>query len=149
MPTDDFRTLTSVVDQAVSPRRFILVLLGAFAGTALLLAALGIYGVLSYTVSQKIPEIGIRMALGETGGKVLGRIVIRTMTLAGIGLAVGTLGSLAVSRLIASMLYGVGATDPVTFGVMAMILLSVAGLAGYLPARRAAGTDPVRAMRAE
>ncbi len=149
MPTDDFRTLNSIVDRAVSPRRFILVLLAAFAGTALLLAALGIYGVLSYTVSQKIPEIGIRMALGETGGQVLGRVVTRTMTLAGVGLVIGTAASFAASRLIASLLYGVQPTDPLTFLSMAAILLSVAALAGYLPARRASRTDPMAALRAE
>ncbi|MFG1690972.1 ABC transporter permease [Gemmatimonadota bacterium] len=149
MPTDDFRTLNSIVDRAVSPRRFILVLLGAFAGTALLLAALGIYGVLSYSVSQKVPEIGIRMALGETGGQVLGRVVTRTMTLAGVGLVIGSAGSFATSRLMASLLYGVQPTDALTFLFMATVLLSVAAFAGYLPARRASKTDPMVALRSE
>jgi len=149
MPTGDFRTLNAIVDRAVSPRRFTLVLLASFAGTALLLAALGIYGVLSYSVSQKIPEIGIRMALGETGSQVLGRVVTRTMLLALVGVAIGAGGSFLVARLIESLLYGVEPTDLFTFVSMALVLLAVAALAGYLPARRAAKTDPMGALRTE
>lgn len=149
MPTGDFQTLNSVVDRAVSPRRFTLLLLGGFAGTALLLAALGIYGVLSYTVSQRIPEIGIRMALGESGGQVLGRVVGRTMVLAGIGAVIGVAGSLALSRLMASLLYGVEPTDARTFLTMTAVILTVSALAGYLPARKASRTDPMVALRAE
>jgi len=149
MPTGDFRTLNSVVDRAVSPRRFTLLLLGSFAGTALVLAALGIYGVLSYNVSQRIPEIGIRMALGESGGQVLGRVVKRTMTLAVVGIVIGAAGSFLVTRLIGSMLYGVEPTDAVTFVGMALVLLSAAALAGFLPARRASRTDPMGALRTE
>jgi len=149
LPTGDFHTLESVVDQAVSPRRFTLILLGSFAGTALLLAALGIYSVLSYTVSRRVPEIGIRMALGESGGQVLTRVVARTMTLAGIGIVIGGVGSYAASRLIASLLYGVEPTDSLTFGSMVAILLAVAALAGFLPARRASRTDPMAALRTE
>jgi predicted permease len=149
MPTGDFRTLDSMVDRSVSPRRFTLALLGGFAGTALLLAALGIYGVLSYTVNQRVPEIGIRMAMGESGAQVLGRVVARTMVLAAVGAVVGVSGALALSRLMASLLYGVEATDPLTFLYMTAILLTVAALAGYLPARRASRTDPMIALRVE
>jgi ABC-type antimicrobial peptide transport system permease subunit len=149
MPTGAFQTLSAVVDRAVSPRRFTLLLLSSFAATALLLAALGIYGVLSYSVSQRIPEIGIRMALGETGGQVLGRVVARTMTLAAIGVAIGAAGSFAVSRLMGSLLYGVEPTDAFTFISGAAILLSVAAFAGFLPARRASKTDPMVALRSE
>jgi putative ABC transport system permease protein len=149
LPTGDFHTLESVVDQAVSPRRFTLILLGSFAGTALLLAALGIYSVLSYSVSRRVPEIGIRMALGEPGGQVLGRVVARTMTLAGIGILIGGVGAFVASRLIASLLYGIEPTDTPTFGSMVVILLSVAALAGFLPARRASRTDPIAALRVE
>ena len=149
MPTGDYQSLNAVVDRAVSPRRFTLLLLGGFAGTALLLAALGIYGVLSYTVSQRIPEIGIRMALGESGGQVLGRVVGRTMLLAGVGSVLGTAGALSLSRLMASLLYGVEATDGVTFVSMTAVLLTVSVLAGYFPARRASRTDPMVALRAE
>jgi len=149
LPTGDFHTLESVVDQAVSPRRFTLVLLGSFAGAALLLAALGIYSVLSYSVSRRVPEIGIRMALGESGGQVLGRVVARTMALAGIGILFGGIGSYAASRLITSLLFGIEPTDPLTFGSMVVILLSAAALAGFLPARRASRTDPIAALRVE
>ncbi|MGD2122660.1 MAG: ABC transporter permease [Gemmatimonadota bacterium] len=149
MPTGDFRTLDSMVDRSVSPRRFTLLLLGGFAGTALLLAALGIYGVLSYTVTQRVPEIGIRMAMGESGAQVLGRVVARTMVLAGVGAVVGIAAALALSRLMASLLYGVEATDPLTFLYMTAVLLMVAVLAGYLPARRASRTDPMIALRVE
>ena len=147
MPTDEYISLTEIVDRSVSPRRFMLVLLGAFGGVALLLAALGIYGVLSYSVTERIPEIGIRMALGESGSSVQRRVVGRTMALAGIGIGVGALGSFVGTRLIGSLLYGVNPTDPVTFIGMAMILLSVSALAGYLPARRASRTDPTTAFR--
>ena len=147
IPTHEYKSLTEIVDRSVSPRRFMLVLLGAFGGTALLLAALGIYGVLSYSVTERIPEIGIRMALGESGSSVQRRVVGRTMALAGIGIAIGALGSFVGTRLIGSLLYGVNPTDPVTFIGMATILLSVSALAGYLPARRASRTDPTTAFR--
>lgn len=149
MPTGDFRTLGSMVDRSVSPRRFTLILLGGFAGTALLLAALGIYGVLSYAVTQRVPEIGIRMAMGESRGQVLGRVVTRTMALAGVGGLLGIAASLGISRLMASLLYGVEATDPWTFLSMTGILLAVALLAGFFPARRASRTDPMVALRVE
>ncbi len=149
MPTGDYRTLEQIVDRSVSPRRFILWLLGAFAATALLLAALGIYGVLSYSVAQRAPEIGIRMALGASASGVQRSVVGRAVTLAAIGVAIGSLGSLLVSRLLASQLYGVGSADLQTFVVMATILLMVSALAGYLPARRASRTDPNSALRAD
>jgi putative ABC transport system permease protein len=147
MPTGDYQTLDSVVERAVSPRRFILMVLGTFAGTALLLAALGIYAVLSYTVSQRIPEIGIRMALGESAARVQQRVVGRTLLLAGIGVAIGATLSFALSRLIQTLLYGVEPTDATTFAGMATVLLLVSALAGYLPARRASRTDPLAALR--
>lgn len=147
MPTGDYQTLDAIVDRAVSPRRFILALLGAFAATALLLASLGIYGVLSYSVSQRRAEIGIRMALGEGRGQVLGRVVSRTVVLAGFGIVLGLGASLVVSRLMQTLLFGVTPTDPLTFTGMAGILLAVSALAGYLPALRAARTDPMVAMR--
>ncbi|MBE0617890.1 MAG: FtsX-like permease family protein, partial [Proteobacteria bacterium] len=147
IPTDDFRTLDAVVDQAVSPRRFILALLGAFAGTALLLAALGIYAVLSYNVSQRIPEIGIRMALGESAAGVRRRVVGRTLALASLGIALGIGLSFALTRLIATLLFGVASTDPVTFLATSAGLLGLALLAGWVPAWRASRVDPVKALR--
>ena len=148
MPADDFQPLDAVVDRAVSPRRFVLLVLGAFAGTALLLAALGIYAVLSYTVGQRAREIGIRMALGESAAAVRRRVVGRTLALAGAGVAIGAALSLVASRLIRSLLFDVAPTDVPTFLGTAALLLLVAALAGYLPARRASGTDPVDALRA-
>jgi ABC-type antimicrobial peptide transport system permease subunit len=148
MPTNDFRPLDDLVDRAVSPRRFILALLGGFAATALLLAALGIYAVLSYTVSQRTPEIGIRMALGESAASVRRRVVGRTLILAGVGVVLGAAGALAASRLMASLLFGVDAADPVTFAATSVGLLALALVAGYVPARKASRVDPVEAFRA-
>jgi len=147
IPTGDYRTLGSVVDRAVSPRRFVLRLLGAFAATALILAALGMYAVLSYTVSQRVPEIGIRMALGESAAAVRRHVVGRTLVLGGIGVVVGAVVSLVLSRLIASLLFGVAATDGPTFLSVTAGLMVVAFLAGYVPARRASRVDPVEALR--
>ncbi|MEJ2677459.1 MAG: ABC transporter permease [Gemmatimonadota bacterium] len=149
IPTDDYHTLDDVVDQAVSPRRFTLALLGGFAATALILAALGLYAVLAFSVSRRTPEIGIRMALGESAGQVRRRVVLRTLTLAGVGIVIGGAGALILSRLIASLLCGVTSTDPLTFAAVSAGLLGVEFLAGYLPARRASRTDPVAALRAE
>jgi predicted permease len=148
MPTGDFESLEAVVNRAVSPRRFILVVLGVFAGTALVLAALGIYAVLSYTVSKRVPEIGIRMALGESAAGVLRRVVGRTMMLAGTGVVIGGAMSFVASRLIQSMLFGVGSADALSFLGTAVILLLVAAAAGFVPALRASSTDPVEALRA-
>jgi predicted permease len=147
MPTGDYQTLGSVVDRAVSPRRFILLLVGSFAATALVLAALGIYAVLSYTVSQRTAEIGIRMALGESATEVRRRVVLRTLALAGIGIGSGALLSFALSRLMQSLLFGIAPADPLAFGGMALLLLLTAGAAAYLPARRASRTDPMGALR--
>jgi len=147
LPVADYQTLDSVVERSVSPRRFILMVLGAFAGTALLLAALGIYAVLSYSVSQRIREIGIRMALGESAGSVRQRVVVRTLLLAGAGVVVGAVVSLGAARLIRSLLYGVGPSDVVSFAATATVLVAVSALAGFLPALRASRTDPMVALR--
>ena len=147
MPTDEFRPLTGLVDRATSPRRFMLELLTAFGGVALLLAALGIYGVLSYTVAERAPEIGIRMALGESGPQVLRRVVGRTLAMAATGIAIGVALSLVGTRSIGSLLYGVTPTDPLTFAAMTVVLLAIAAFAGFLPARRASRVDPSTAFR--
>lgn len=149
MPTRDFWTLESAVDQAVSARRFTLGILGAFAATALLLAGMGIYGVLAYSVSERSAEIGIRMALGASTGEVIRSVMVRTLTLAGVGIGLGLVASVWASGVVASLLFGVGPTDPVTLGGMAAVLLAVAASAGALPALRAARNDGVRALRAE
>ena len=148
MPTGDYQALDAVVDQATSPRRFVLAVLGAFAGTALLLAALGIYAVLSYAVGQRGREIGVRMALGASAAWVRRGVVRRTVGLAAVGVAVGAAVSVGTSRALGSQLFGVGAADPAAFGGAAALLLAVAALAGYVPARRAAATEPLVALRA-
>jgi predicted permease len=147
LPVGDYQTLGAVVDRSVSPRRFILMILGGFAGTALLLAALGIYAVLSYSVSQRVREIGIRMALGESATSVRRRVVGRTLLLTGIGVVVGAVVALGASRLLQSLLYGVGPTDLLSFVGTALLLVAVSAAAGFLPARRASKTDPMVALR--
>ncbi len=147
MPTEDVRTLDSVVERSVSPRRFTLQLLVAFAASALLLAALGIYGVLSYSVSERIPEIGIRMALGESADSVRRGVVSRTMVLAGIGVLLGSLVAVVGTRMISTVLFGVRATDPLTFAVMVVTLVAVAFVAGLIPAVRASRVDSAEALR--
>jgi len=149
LPTSNLRTMQTVVDRAVSPRRFVVILLGGFAVFALILASLGIYAVISYSVSLRKNEIGIRMALGASPATVRQLILGETMRLAGIGAAIGFVGALFATRLAASLLYGVTATDPVTFGGMIAVLGGVAVLAGYLPAMRAARIEPVTLLRSE
>jgi predicted permease len=146
---NEFRTLQQLVDRSVSPRRFVVLLLGGFAVFALILASLGIYGLISYSVSQRTQEIGIRMALGASAHDVQARIVLQTLRLAAIGLAIGVGASWALARSLSGLLFGVTATDPVTFLGMLIVLAAVATLAGYLPARRASRIDPLIALRAE
>jgi ABC-type antimicrobial peptide transport system permease subunit len=122
-------------------------MLAGFAGIALLLASLGIYGVISYSVGQRRGEIGIRLALGAQPANVLMEEVRRGAMMAGIGLAVGLAGALLATQLMSSQLYGVGATDPVTYIGMGFMLLAVAMLAGFIPAQRAARTNPTTALR--
>ncbi|MBS1876994.1 MAG: ABC transporter permease [Acidobacteria bacterium] len=147
LPANDFRTIQTLVDRAVSPRRFIVVLLGAFAGFALALASLGVYGVVSYSVEQRTQEIGIRMALGASAGTLRMSILGETMGLAGIGLAIGLAASFALARAMSGLLFGVTASDPTTFAAILLVLAAVAALAGYLPALRASRIDPARALR--
>jgi putative ABC transport system permease protein len=126
-----------------------MILLTAFAALALLLAALGIYGVISYSVSQRTRELGIRIALGATQERVVRLVLGQGMALTSVGIAAGLVGAYWLVRLLASMLFGVTATDAPTFAGVSVVLLGVAGAASYLPARRAARVDPVTAMRAE
>jgi predicted permease len=147
LPTANMRTLQTVVDRAVSPRRFVVWLLGGFAGFALVLASLGIYAVISYSVSQRTQEIGIRMALGASAEMLQRSILLQTLGLAGIGMVVGVVASWVLARALSGLLFGVTSSDPVTFGGMLVILTGVAALAGYLPARRASRIDPMSALR--
>jgi len=149
LPISNLRTMQTVVDRAASPRQFVVILLGGFAAFALILASLGIYAVISYSVSQRQNEIGIRMALGASPATVRQLILGETVRLAGIGAAIGFVGALVATRLARSLLYGVTATDPVTFGGMIAVLGCVALLAGYLPALRAGRIEPVTLLRSE
>jgi ABC-type antimicrobial peptide transport system permease subunit len=147
LPTSNLRTLQTMVDRAVSPRKFVVWLLGGFAGFALILASLGIYAVISYSVSQRTQEIGIRMALGASAQTLQKNILLQTLGLAGIGMVVGVIASWALARTLSGLLFGVTSSDPVTFAGMLLILTGVAALAGYLPARRASRIDPMSALR--
>jgi predicted permease len=149
MSAPEVRPLKDLVDRAVSPRKFLLSLLGGFAGVGLLLASLGIYGVISYGVSQRVQEIGVRMALGATPGNVQGQVLRETMRLALAGIAVGLVASVALARLISTLLYETSPVDPMTFAATGALLVSVAALAGYLPALRASRVDPMTALRAD
>jgi len=146
-PAAEFRPIRTIVDRAVSPRRFFMLLVAAFAGLGMLLAALGIYGVISYSVTQRTQEIGVRMALGATLARVQFDVLRATLTLALMGIAVGTVASLAMSRLITSLLFGTTPSDPATFAAMILILGFIALLAGYIPARRASRINPMVALR--
>jgi predicted permease len=148
-PITDVLTMEQILDEEASPRRIQAMLLAVFAGLALLLAAIGLYGVLAYSVGQRWPEFGVRMALGASPLMLLGRIVGQGLTLTLFGLAAGVAAALALSRLLAGFLFGVHATDPATYALVAAILLFTAGLASYLPGRRAMKVDPAVALRAE
>ena len=147
LPRGGLQPLTELVDRAVSPRRFIVILLGGFAGFALILASLGIYGVISYSVSSQTQEIGVRMALGASTGAVERRIVGQTMGLAAGGMACGIVAALGLARWLSGMLFGITYGDPLTFVGTAAMLLAVALAAGYLPARKASRIDPMVALR--
>jgi predicted permease len=148
LPGKDFRTLQQLVDKAVSPRRFVVLLLGGFALFALLLASLGIYGVVSYGVNQRTQEIGIRMALGASAARLQAGIIAHTLGLAATGMLIGAAASRVLARALGGLLFGVTADDPLTFLGMPVMLALVAVAAGYLPARRASRIDPSIALRA-
>jgi predicted permease len=143
------QTMESIIADSIAQRRFAMVLLGVFAVMALVLASVGIYGVIAYVVGQRTQEIGIRIALGAQRKDVLGLILWQGTRLALLGVAIGIVGSLALTRLMSDLLYGIGATDPGTFAGLALVLIVVAIAACYLPARRAMRVDPVAALRCE
>ena len=143
------QTMESLISDSLASRRFSMILLVVFAVLALVLASVGIYGVISYVVGQRTNEIGLRMALGAHQRDILLLILSRGGKLAGLGVAIGLAAALALTRLMASLLYGVGATDPATFGGVALLLTMVALAACYIPARRAARVDPMVALRYE
>jgi predicted permease len=146
-PATQLKPIQSLVDHATSPRRFFVLLVGIFAGLGLLLASLGIYGVISYSVTRQTQEIGIRMAVGATQLRVLRDVIWETLRLAIIGIGVGTVASIGVARLIAFLPFGTTPTDPFTFAGMVVLLGTVALFAGYIPARRPSRIDPMLALR--
>ncbi len=146
-PAAEFKPIQMLVDHANSPRRFFMILVAAFATLGLLLAALGIYGVIAYSVTRKTQEIGIRMALGASAQRVERDVLSGTLRLALTGVVIGSVASLAVARLIATLLYGTSPFDVATYLAIAVMLLFVALVSGYIPARRAARIDPMAALR--
>jgi putative ABC transport system permease protein len=148
-PAAEFRPIRNIVDRAVSPRRFFMLLVAAFAGLGLLLAALGIYGVISYSVTQKTQEIGVRMALGASAGRVRRDVVLNTLRLAVAGIAIGAIASVASARLIASLLFATSPWDATAYAGMMLALVAVALISGYLPARRASSIHPMTALRSQ
>jgi predicted permease len=149
LPVTHVMTIDELISDSVSPRRFAAGLTGVFGALGLLLAAIGIYGVMSYTVSQRTQEIGVRMALGAQLGNVRGMVLGQTLKLTLIGVGLGLAGAFAVARFLASLLFGVGTYDPVTFVGVALLLVGVAMAASYMPARRAMRVDPIVALRYE
>jgi predicted permease len=148
-PVSNVMTLDDLLDQEVAQRRVQAALLGSLAALALILACVGIYGVLSYLVTQRTQEIGIRVALGANATAVFRTVAGQGMALAAIGIGTGTAAALALSRLLASLLFGVEATDPITYAGAVIVFAAVALLACYFPARRAARVDPMVALRYE
>jgi putative ABC transport system permease protein len=148
-PVSNVRTMEDVLAESLARQRFSTLLLGVFAGVALLLAAVGIYGVMSYSMAQRTREIGIRMALGAQKRDVLKLAVGQGVKLVAIGVGIGLVGALALTRVMTSLLYGVSATDPVTLVTISLVLVAVALLASYIPARRASKVDPLIALRYE
>ena len=148
-PLFQVRSMQEVLSQSVAPRRFNMLLLAAFAGLALLLASIGIYGVMSYSVSQYTHEIGIRMALGANAADVLRVIVRQGMGLVFIGLGIGAAGALTLTRVLSSLLFDVKPWDPLTLTSVSVLLAAVAFAASYIPARRATRVDPMIALRYE
>jgi len=147
--TVNFRTFEEVFSRSMADRRFNLTLFAVFAGTALSLAVLGIYGVLSYSVAQRTQEIGVRMAIGASPRDILGMVLRHGGKLTALGAALGVAGAWAVSRYIATMLYGVRATDAASYVAVSLLLMGVALVAAAIPAMRAARTDPMEALRYE
>jgi ABC-type antimicrobial peptide transport system permease subunit len=145
----DVRFMNQIADAALSSQRFALLLIGLFGALALVLATVGVYGVISYSVNQRMSEFGLRMALGARPWDLMRLIVSQGLTLSVVGAALGLLCAAGVTRLLGSLLYGVSGTDPVTFAAVALLALTTTTLACYVPARRATGADPVNSLRSE
>ena len=144
-----FQTFQQIYAAALGSRKFNLTLIGFFSMAALLLATAGVFGVMAYSVSRRTREFGLRIALGATSGKVLRMVLGQGMRTILVGVAIGILGSFALTQAVSSLLFGVTATDPLTFAAVTFLLIAVALLACYLPARRATKVDPMEALRYE
>jgi putative ABC transport system permease protein len=149
LPVYDVMTMNERLSNSFATRRVYLLLLTGFAALALLLAGVGVYGVISYVVTERTHEVGVRMALGAQARDVLRMIVWRGMSLTLIGVAIGLAMSLALTRVIKSLLFNVSATDPATFALVALLLVVIAMIASYVPARRATKVDPTQSLRNE
>jgi putative ABC transport system permease protein len=149
LPPYDIKTMSELLYASLTRERFTTLLLIVFAGLALTLASVGIYGVMSYAVTQRTHEIGIRVALGAQTRDIFSQVVGRAMRLAGAGVALGLGASIALTRLMAGLLYGISTTDPLTFAAIATLLLGVSLIASYIPARRATKVDAMVALRYE
>jgi putative ABC transport system permease protein len=148
-PVSQVRLLPEMVNSSLAPRRFVVTVLSVFAGMALLMAAIGLYGVISYAVTQRTQELGVRVALGAQQGEILRLVLGQGMRLAGAGAAIGLAVSVIASRLLRNELFHVSSFDPLTFALMAAVLIGAALLASYIPARRATRVDPMVALRYE
>jgi putative ABC transport system permease protein len=148
-PVSNIRTMEEILTDSIARQRFSMLLLAIFAGVALALAAVGIYGVMSYSVAQRTHEIGIRMALGAQTTAVLKLAVGYGLKLVAVGIVIGLIAAFALTRVMSTLLFGVTATDPATFTLISLLLICVAAIASYIPARRATKVDPIIALRYE
>jgi len=149
VPIYDVKTMEQWLSGSLARRRFAMLAIGLFAGVAVLLASVGIYGVMSYTMAQRTREIGVRLALGAQRRDVLSLVIRKGVNLAMVGTAIGLLGCLAVTRFVSSLLYGVAPSDPWTLASASLLIVTVTVLASWAPARRAAQVDPMEALRQE
>jgi len=149
LPLSAVNTMDKLVDSSVGQRKLSMMLLGLFSAIAMVLASIGIYGVMSYSVAQRTRELGIRMALGAVRSRVLFLVVRQGMALAGAGVVIGLVGAFGLTRLLANQLFAVGATDPATFAIVSALLVTIALIASLVPALRATRVDPVVALRDE
>jgi ABC-type antimicrobial peptide transport system permease subunit len=149
VPVDEIHSMVSLVNESTQQSRSMMWLFVSFAAVALVLAAVGTYGVVSYATAQRTFEIGVRMALGAGKGNIFGSVLGQSFRLVLVGLALGLISSLVLTRLLATFLYGTAANDPFTLAAVCVVLMAVALFAGYAPARRAVGIDPLIALRVE